>query len=167
MAAVVARHLSLGVPATEVRTTPTMRLGSRMRSAELMPAALVALVRSRAVARRRSVVIHVHVADGGSLVREGGLVRLAHRMGLPTVATVHASVLPDVVAHDGDRLRSVLERADAVHALGDRSARLLATVTDRPESIRVIPNWVDLPPDDPAPGDVGEVVVFAGLVGRR
>lgn len=36
-------------------------------------------------------LVHVHVSQGGSFLREGLLARLAHRRGIPTVATVHGS----------------------------------------------------------------------------
>lgn len=123
------------------------------------------LVRLRAV--DRPVAVHVHLSDGGSLRREGSIVQLADRLGIPTVVTIHASELDDVLAFDRRRFASVLAHADVVHVLGDRHAAKVRSVLAARSELIVIPNCVELP-ELPAPaGDQRPVAVFGGELGTR
>src|ERR1700688_5234281 len=39
----------------------------------------------------RDSIVHVHLSEGGSFIREGMLVHLAHKRGLVTVVTLHGA----------------------------------------------------------------------------
>jgi glycosyltransferase involved in cell wall biosynthesis len=144
--------------------TATARRTRRLYSADLWARAMVSLVGVRL--RHRHLVAHVHLADGGSLHREGSVLRAAHRLGIPTVATVHASELDQILVDDFRQLARVLRRADVVHALGDREAgKLRRVIGDRP--LVTIPNAVTMPPAAAPAGEVPPRVLFAGEVGTR
>src|ERR1700678_1831426 len=69
---------------------PTWRPQAPPATARLFATSAWALTRMPA-----GEVVHVHLSERGSFLREGALLALAHRRGLVTVATIHgASFLP-------------------------------------------------------------------------
>src|SRR5437763_4041647 len=107
----------------ELHFTATSTARSRAWSVERYPGSILRVGRLRTVTP--APIVHVHMAGGGSVLREGSLVRLARAVRLRTVVTVHASDLEDVVRRQSHRLRRVLQSADVVHALGLESSRAL------------------------------------------
>lgn len=165
IASVLAFYSGLDVPGHRFAFTTTATLRTRFFSAEHVPGALRSLLAAR---RERPLpVIHVHLSCRGSMVREGGLLRLARRLGLPTVATVHASGFDGELRRHGPRARRVLGAAQVVHALGPATAALLRAHLGEPDTVAVVPNGVALPPEPAPAGEQDPVVVFAGQVGRR
>lgn len=165
IAAVIDMHRRLPYSAARAVAVPTFVPGARLWSGEHATRAAATLLRRRR--GRRRTVVHVHLAGGGSVWREGGLARLASRLGYPVVVTVHASDLDDVLRENPDGLRRVLAAADVVHALGPSSVERLQTVLASSARVEVIPNALAaLPATTPLP-DGPPVVLFAGVVGRR
>jgi glycosyltransferase involved in cell wall biosynthesis len=111
-------------------------------------------------------VVHVHLSERGSFLREGPLVLLARRRGLATIATIHgASFIP--FAYRRPRVASaVLRSANLVTCLDrDTLAHVKRLAPDTPSVLVPNPIFVDarLTPAD----TTDEVVVFAGEIGRR
>jgi glycosyltransferase involved in cell wall biosynthesis len=133
-----------------------------------MPVQLVLLVRAllRVARSDRRAVVHVHLSQGGSFVREGLVLAVARRRSRAVVATVHgADFLPFAQARP--RLaRAVLRRAHVVTCL---------TAATRDAIAELVPGaalyLVDNPmPVDPAPTpahETDELVLFGGEVGTR
>jgi glycosyltransferase involved in cell wall biosynthesis len=145
--------------------TVTGRRSRALYSVDLFARSLGVLLMCRV--REPSTIVHVHLADRGSLRREGGVLRVAKRLGFATVATMHASHLDEVVVDDATCLRQVLRAADVVHALGPRSCSLLQPFLEAGQRLEMIPNGV-VPPRDVTPaGGQPPLIVFAGEVGRR
>jgi glycosyltransferase involved in cell wall biosynthesis len=110
----------------------------------------------------RSAVAHVHLSQGGSLVREGLLVGLLRLRRIPVVVTLHGSSslsngrVPFVLTG------LVLRLASVAHFLSDAHRRRYGRFTGRHVTV---PNAV---PVDPAPATNRQPdVVFAGVVGTR
>jgi glycosyltransferase involved in cell wall biosynthesis len=112
--------------------------------------------------RERGVVAHVHVSQGGSLVREGLLVALLRLRRTPVVVTLHGSSslsngrLPFLLTGLVLRLASVAHFLSDAHRTryGWSAARLVT-----------VPNAV---PVERSPAAIRQPdVVFAGVVGTR
>ena len=116
------------------------------------------------IARRRRSVVHVHLAERGSYVREGSIVLLAGALGRPVVVSHHGAQFGPFAARHRRLVRLVLRRADRVIALGPSSCVELAPYAAR---VDVVPNPAELPPPSPPPSAAPEVVLFAGENGRR
>jgi glycosyltransferase involved in cell wall biosynthesis len=112
--------------------------------------------------RRGSVVAHVHVSQGGSLVREGLLVLLLRLRRIPVVVTLHGS---SSLTSTGPAFRLtglVLRCACLAHFLSDAHRSRYARMAGRHVTI---PNAVEV---DPAPATTKQPhIVFAGVVGTR
>jgi glycosyltransferase involved in cell wall biosynthesis len=151
----------------EYRRTATGRLSRRFHSVDLWVRSLATLAMLRVVHGRR-LVAHVHLAERGSLRREGSVALLARRLGVPTVATVHISQLDQVLAEDAEHFLRVLRSAHRVHALGPtHTARIAAALGPGGPPVVTIPNAVAVPEPPAAPGAQPPVVFFAGEVGTR
>ncbi len=111
---------------------------------------------------RDDLVAHVHVSQGGSLLREGLLVLLLRLRRIPVVVTLHGS---SSLSNGGAALRLtslVLRRATLAHFLSEAHAARYGRAARRHV---VIPNAVDVDPE--AGGAKQPHVVFAGVVGTR
>jgi glycosyltransferase involved in cell wall biosynthesis len=133
---------------------------------DLWALSLVSLAAMR-VSDGDRLVVHVHLAERGSLRREGSVLLLARRLGLPTVATVHISQLDQVIAEDAERFTAVLRSADRVHVLGPTHATRIAELLGSDSHITVIPNAVTLPDPPAHPDRAPARVLFAGEIGTR
>lgn len=120
---------------------------------------------------RGADVVHVHMSSYGSFLRKAVICGLARARGLPLVVHVHGSEF-SIFYHRSPRplrwlIRSTLEHAGAVVALGSKWADLLAEIAPRAR-ISAIPNAVRIagPMTEPGP-DQPVQVVFLGAIGER
>lgn len=144
-----------------VETHPTWRPDARLASIRLTSTAA-----RRILALGRSDVVHAHLAENGSFVREGAIVVLARLLGKTTVATIHgADFLP--FARRRPRLASgVLRCAHLVTCLDRDVLHLVREMA--PDAIaELLPNPVAMDDDSPAADETAEVVLFAGEIGTR
>ncbi|WP_432524052.1 glycosyltransferase [Kineococcus sp. SYSU DK006] len=133
------------------------------------PGDLVASVRRGARAaltvarlpRGRSVVA-AHLSAGGSFLREGALMRLAHARGLATVAHLHGSSFVAFAERNPRPVRWVLGAADHVVSLSSATSTVAQEALPA-SRVHLVPNAVRL--GGPAPKE--DLVVFGGAVGRR
>lgn len=110
------------------------------------------------------VVVHVHLSQRGSLVREGLIASLAKLKGHMVVATIHGSSLSNPSSATTAALRFVLSRVNVVHGFSDSYRERLKI---SPEKWEFIPNDVDVPEHTAPEGLREQRVVFAGQVGHR
>ena len=143
---------------------PTWRQDG-LRGMQFFPGALVAVTR-RALSRARPAVAHVHLADGGSLLREGTLLRLASRLGVPTVLSLHAGDFATFISSHPRLCRAVLARADVVVTLGPDMAAAVAPHLRPQARVAVVPNTIRLPERWTQAGEQPPVVLFAGDLNR-
>jgi glycosyltransferase involved in cell wall biosynthesis len=144
--AAVSRQLLAAVDPDRVQLTPVVTMAGGGR-----PAKAVQAVRAlRELDRLAPAVVHVHIADGASLVRKSLLLQ-AMRSGPAIVAHLHFADVAEAVRSPA--WDAVAHRADRVLAL----SQPMADVVPIPPggSIEVLPNAVDLarfsPRDGPEP----------------
>lgn len=130
-------------------------------------AAARGLVRALRAVRRLAAapgehVVVVHLSERGSFLREGTVLRYAHRRGLPVVAHLHGADFAAFAAAHPRLVGSVLRAADRIVSLSDETSRVAARHVD-PARVVLVPNAV--PTGAPAPKS--RTVVFGGVVSHR
>jgi glycosyltransferase involved in cell wall biosynthesis len=111
-------------------------------------------------------IAHLHLSERGSFVREGALLALARRRGLPVVATLHgATFLPFAQRHPR-LVEVVLARAHLISCL---DGQVQATSRRIAPNVRceIVPNPVPLDERPSSADQTQELVVFAGEIGSR
>src|SRR5664279_5693648 len=89
--------------------------------------ALLAVLRLRRANRQ---VIVVHLSEGGSFVREGTILRVAHARGIPTIAHLHGSSFAEFAAGKPGVVGRVLRAATSIITLSDESSAVCARFVD-------------------------------------
>lgn len=158
MASVLADYAAMDVPGHCLRVVPTYDAARSAHGLRLMPGALLRLLTAP-----RSAIVHLHLSERGSFVREGGLARVARARGMRVVMTLHGAELPQFAARRPGLVRSVLETADRVVCLADPTQEVVERLLPGRPVVRMV---------NPAPvRDVGRpagrTVVFAGAHSRR
>lgn len=111
-------------------------------------------------------VAHIHLSEGGSFLREGLLVVLAHRQGLVTVTTIHgASFIPFAGKYPW-LASTVLRRADLVTCLDQETLDLVRRYAPEVQS-ELVPNPVFVDDSFLPADETEELIVFAGEIGLR
>jgi glycosyltransferase involved in cell wall biosynthesis len=149
------------VGADAVSVDPTWIADSPLKSAGLTARATFKLARISP-----GEVVHVHLSERGSFIREGALLVLAKRRGLATAATIHgASFLP--FARRRPRfVATVLRHADLVTCLDREVLEIVRTMA--PDTrVELLANPVPLYSGIPPADQTDEVVLFAGEIGIR
>jgi len=111
--------------------------------------------------KNNGLVVVVHLSQGGSFIREGILLRLAHLRGFATVAHLHGSSFIDFARKHARLVKGVLDSADLILALSDETIEACAELTTTP--VVYMPNAVE-PGDERAKENL---IVFGGAVSRR
>jgi glycosyltransferase involved in cell wall biosynthesis len=149
------------VGADSVQIHPTWRRSSRSATICLTTAAALTIARMR-----RGEVVHVHLSEKGSFLREGALLMLARRRRLTTVATIHGADFLSFARRRPQLVSSVLRQASLVTCL-DRD--VLANVRRLAPRVKaeVLPNPVPMDASALSADKTSELVLFAGEIGRR
>lgn len=120
-----------------------------------------ALLRVLRLPRRRCVLV-VHLSGGGSFVREGALLRVAHARGIATVAHLHGSSFAKFAARHPHLTGWTLRGADRVITLSDESSDVSARFVPR-NRVELIPNAIP----SSSPTRKRDLAVFGGVVAHR
>jgi glycosyltransferase involved in cell wall biosynthesis len=159
IAAVIRQHLATADPRLAVSAVATYDPTGRGHWGRNGP--YLRALRWAVTARRRGTVAHVHISQGGSLLREGLLVLLLRLRRLPVVVTLHGSSSLTSTGWARTVTGLVLRRASVAHFLSDAHRRRYPSARRHV----VLPNAVAV---DPAPATAKQPhVVFAGVVGTR
>jgi glycosyltransferase involved in cell wall biosynthesis len=110
-------------------------------------------------------LVHVHLSEYGSFVREGALLALARRRGLPTVATIHGAVFASFARRHRRLAGAVLACARQVTCLDEEVLGLVAELAPG-VPCEIVPNPVFVSREE-AVVPTEELVLFAGEVGLR
>lgn len=159
IASVLAVLATADVPGWELHFVPTYDQRVSRRGGRLLPGAVAAVLLGR------WDVVHVHLSERGSYLREGLLAALARLRGRKVVATLHGAELAEFARAQPALVRAVLGRPHVLLALSQASAQEAARLVPRAD-VRVLPNPVDVPAD-PAPLPSAPQVLFAGEQGLR
>jgi glycosyltransferase involved in cell wall biosynthesis len=149
------------VGADAVKVHATRSGASRWRTASLALAAAWCIVRLKADA-----IVHVHMSERGSFVREGLLVILARCRALPVVITNHGAEFVEFATRHPRLVALVLKRADLILCLSAEAGETASRLAPRSSHRRVVnPVRTD---HEAGPADATEeVVLFAGAIGTR
>jgi len=110
-------------------------------------------------------VIHVHISEGGSFLREGSLLRLARMRGRPTIATLHGADFEKFARRHPRFVRTVLSQASVVVCLGIQTERQVSKLLPHART-EILLNPVEVH-RRPTTGLSTRRVLFAGEVGER
>jgi glycosyltransferase involved in cell wall biosynthesis len=114
----------------------------------------------------RARVVHVHLSERGSFVREGAILALAARRGLRTVATIHGSEFVRFSESHPRLVAWVLRHVQAVICLSVATSERVRVLAPGAK-VCAIPNPAVIDDDSPPVQLTRELVVFAGEVGIR
>jgi glycosyltransferase involved in cell wall biosynthesis len=115
----------------------------------------------------RGTIVHVHVSDGGSVLRKLILLRVARARGMTRVLTIHGSTFVEDAARHPRSVRSMLAAAQVVTSLTDDTAAVCARLSPRTTMVK-LPNPSLSTREWATPVARTEpIVVFAGEVGHR
>lgn len=161
MATVIGLCVERRIGAAHVVACPTWRPDAPLAGAELAVRALATVRRLKT-----DTIVHVHLSERGSFLREGLLVALAARRGLTVVTTLHGAEFMSFAARHVRLVRAVLRRAHLVSCF-DHGVQ--ATVRRIAPSVRceIVPNPVPVDEHPTAADETDELVVFAGEIGLR
>jgi glycosyltransferase involved in cell wall biosynthesis len=113
-----------------------------------------------------STVVHVHMSEGGSFVREAAILVTAKLRGVPRVVTIHGQRFAEFSSQWPYLVARVLSMARAITVLSELDRTIVQKLA--PDArVELLPNPV---PVDSASGpvtDTRELVLFAGEVGMR
>ncbi len=140
---------------------PTYRPDARLAS---LPLAARAALKISLL--RRAAVVHVHLAENGSFVREGALVILARLLGKVTVVTIHGSEFLPFARRYPWLARSVLRRAQLITCLDQDVVEMVRGIA--PQALTaLVPNPVQMDSGSGGADETDEIVLFAGEIGLR
>lgn len=163
IAAVIEQYISMDLGERRVVAYASYWPGRPIRgilAAAVFP--MWALVRHR----RRDTIVHVHLSEGGSFVREGFIAWMAGLLGYRVVATLHGAGFADHAIRHPVSVRRVLQAMETVFCLGEVHATMVRDMTTRP-TVALILNPVDINRRDSAGAPLAPTVVFGGEVGTR
>ena len=125
----------------------------------------------RRVFRQEKVdLVHVHMSERGSVWRKGLVMRYAKKQGAKVLLHMHGAELEvwyrSLEDKKQQKVRSVVDLADAVVILGDYWKSFMAELVTDPGKIRVVHNAVALP-SRPLYSRNSRELLFLGAVSRR
>jgi glycosyltransferase involved in cell wall biosynthesis len=149
------------VGADAVKVHATRSATSRWRTARLALAAAWCIVRLNG-----DTIVHVHMSERGSFIREGLLVVIARCRALPVVITNHGAEFVQFAARHPRLVALILNRADLTLCLSAEAAETASRLAPKSFHRRVAnPVRSD---HEAVPADAtDEVVLFAGAIGTR
>jgi glycosyltransferase involved in cell wall biosynthesis len=161
MATVIATMAEHAIGADHVAMHATWSMHSRARTLRWSAAALATIARLPGDA-----IVHVHLSEGGSFVREGALVLAARARRLRTAVTLHGA---DFVAFAQRRralVARVLNSASLITCLSADYVALVGELAPRPR-VAVVPNPVLIDPGPPNAAATPPTALFAGELSHR
>lgn len=161
IASVIRQHLTRSIPNFELSAVTTYDQDGSSLITKNVPV-LSALV--RVFSLNAGTIVHVHLSQRGSLLREGMIIAAAKLKGSPVVATIHGSSLSNPSRTTARALKFILSRTDLVHGFADSYREKLSLPKAR---WKFLPNDVAVPETIRPAGERDNVVVFAGQVGHR
>jgi exopolysaccharide biosynthesis WecB/TagA/CpsF family protein len=114
----------------------------------------------------RSAVVHLHMSEGGSFVREGGLAVVAGWRKLPTVVTLHGADFDTSASKHPRLVRRVLRASGAITCLDRRQVPRIEDLAPK-HRVSHVPNPVAIRNDVPDASTTEPLVLFAGEIGTR
>ena len=161
IASVIRALVDLRLGGDVVRAVPTWRPGSHLGSGALAARAALGVLRLPP-----STVIHVHMSEGGSFVREAAILAAARSRRLRRIVTIHGYSFADFSVRWPGLVARTLSMANAVTVLSEAHRARVRTLVPG-SHVELLPNPMPLDRGAGAVSDTAERVLFAGEVGIR
>ncbi|HSZ14199.1 MAG TPA: glycosyltransferase family 4 protein [Solirubrobacteraceae bacterium] len=161
MASVITMLSAHQMGAERAVAIPTWVPGSHLRSG-----VLAAWATTRVLLLQRGSVVHVHMSEGGSFVRETMIVAAARCRRLPCVITIHGPGFSEFADRQRRLVTSSLRLAQAVTVLSDEDLAVVRRLAPRVHS-ELLPNPMPLDALAGPVAETAEIALFAGEVGLR
>lgn len=160
MGSVIERLSDPNLGGRRYRAASTWWRGRPVRSA------LATLAQIARVIFTPNIIVHVHLSEGGSFLREGAIAAIGKLRRVPTYATLHGANFEQFAASHSNVVERVLGGLTGIFVLGPRTFRVVdSRVPDVPIHTVLNPvpdhNITNLTPSGPAQ------IVFVGEVGFR
>ncbi len=125
-----------------------------------------------ALYRERPDVVHIHMAERGSVARKGIVAFLAHRAGAKVVIHMHAATLEVWYRRQGRLGRRLiglcLGQADRMILLGEFMVPMMEEILGpKKDRIRVLYNSVQAPEENPYRADRTGILFYGTLIRRK
>jgi N-acetylglucosaminyldiphosphoundecaprenol N-acetyl-beta-D-mannosaminyltransferase len=146
----------VGADVTYVHSTRSER--SRLRTLYWTVGAALAIARLP-----RTAVVHLHMSEGGSFLREGCLGTVARCLRRPTVVTLHGADFDESASKHPGLLRWALRAPGAITCLDRRHVPRIEDLAPRPR-VSHVPTPVAIPADVADAGATEPIVLFVGEV---
>lgn len=140
---------------------PTWRRRSKLRTICLTATAALRICRMK-----NDEIVHLHLSEGGSFLREGALLVLASRRRLITVATLHGADFLGFASRHARLTATVLKQADVITCLDREVLARVRSMAPRVK-VEILPNPVQIDDDAVCADQTSERVLFAGEIGLR
>lgn len=133
MAQVISALVDMSSPDVFARAIPSLRYARDPLQGYLTFRAVMQLMMARR-GGTSGMAVCVHVSDGGSLVREGAIIRICKTLGYTCHAYLHGAEFPKFADRHPDLVRMALCRCDGIFAL----------TSDTERSVRGCGVWVPI-----------------------
>jgi glycosyltransferase involved in cell wall biosynthesis len=161
MATVIDTYCRRSVGADVVVPHATWVPTSQLQSARLFACALRTVF-----SLPRNAIVHVHLSEGGSFLREGAVLIAARRRGLKTAATLHGALFADFARRRPIVVGSVLRHAQLVTALSDEMLTIVGDIAAGSRRV-LLPNPIELDEEATSAARAEPTVLFAGELSTR
>lgn len=116
-------------------------------------------------------IVHVHMAERGSIFREGYIVKVAKKMGCKTIIHMHAATIEEWYARQSAPVKkiteNVLSAADKVLVLGENWLPFMNRLVDDPNKVKTLYNAVHVPERNFYNKDGNEILFYGMLIPRK
>jgi glycosyltransferase involved in cell wall biosynthesis len=116
-------------------------------------------------------IVHVHMAERGSVLREGFVILLAKAMGAKTVIHMHGATIEDWYNRQSPVIKKIVKKifcsADKMLVLGENWIPFMQRVMGKSRKIAVLHNAVEVPATNKYNIESTEVLFYGMLIQRK
>ena len=116
-------------------------------------------------------IVHIHMAEKGSVFRKGVVQLMAKRAGCKTILHMHGADFESWYLGSGPRIRSlvrkILDRADRILILGHYLEPFVKSLLSDPDKTAVLYNSVEVPPENPYRSSATKILFLGVPIQRK
>ena len=127
----------------------------------------------RTIKEKKIDIVHVHMAERGSVFREGYVVHIANKMGCKTIIHMHGATIEDWYKRQNIVVKKIIEKifcsADKMIVLGDLWLPFMKKVmgNENESKLAVLHNAVNVPSSNSYNLDATEILFYGMLIQRK
>lgn len=116
-------------------------------------------------------IVHVHMAEKGSVFREGYIINLAKKMGCKTIIHMHGATIEEWYNKQNrivkKVVRHIFDSADRMIVLGENWRLFMQKIMDNKENIKVLYNAVQVPTSNMYEKQATSILFYGMLIQRK